>query len=63
VHCYTRFGAFRPYLLSCDPARLLLFFDTLARQQLLDATPGNDFCRVVVCMVDVSTALTDKLGL
>ena len=63
AHFCTRFGAFRPYLLSCDPARFLLFFDTLASQQLPDPAPGNDFCCVMVCMVGVSTALTDKTGL
>jgi len=63
LSCLRRFGASRPYLIPCNPARFLLLRDTLCSQQVLHATCSDDFCRVVVGMVGVSTALTDKPGL
>ena len=66
LHLCKRFGAFRPYLfldLFPDPTPLDLLLHQLAGQQQLDASLGNDFGCVVVCVIDMSTALADKLGL
>jgi len=52
----SRFGAFRPYLDSCDPTPFLFFLNTFASQQLPDTTHGNNLCRIVIRMVVVPAA-------
>jgi len=60
---HNQFGAYGTYFFSCNTTPFLSLFDILTAEQKINATLGDDLCRIMVCMIGMPATLADKFGL